>query len=113
MGDNRNQEFLQMLSARGALEILKFLDEREEVQHRQMKGIINTHTLNNRIRELLEFELIQHHLEKSEKRHEWYTLTEKGKKVLEILEILIGLAEHFNISQKNQERIDEEKKGGI
>jgi predicted transcriptional regulator len=31
-------------------------------------------------------------LEKSEKRREWYTLTEKGKKVLEVLDILIGLA---------------------
>jgi DNA-binding HxlR family transcriptional regulator len=81
-----------MLGAKGTLEILKFLDGKKEVQHGQIREIIHTHTLNIRIRELVEFELIQHHLNKSERRHEWYTLTEKGKKVLEVLEILIGLA---------------------
>ena len=106
MQDTRNHEFLRMFGAKGTLEILKFLDGKKEVQHGQMKEIINTHTLNIRIRELVEFELIQHHLEKSEKRREWYTLTEKGKKVLEVLDILIGLAGPSTEKGLQQSRMD-------
>ncbi len=42
----------------------------------------NVPTLNTRLKQLLEFNLITHHLEKKELRKEWYEITEKGRKVL-------------------------------
>jgi len=37
--------------------------------------------------------LIEHHLERKDVRKEWYELTEKGMKILQILENLITLVE--------------------
>ena len=39
--------------------------------------------LKDRIRELLKYGLVEHHLERERTRKEWYELTEKGKKILQ------------------------------
>jgi len=38
-------------------------------------------TLNERVKQLLEYNLIEHHLERKELRREWYSITEKGRKI--------------------------------
>lgn len=52
---------------------------------------MNICTLNKRVKQLLDFNLISHHLEKKDVRKEWYEITEKGKKTLEILEEMVKI----------------------
>jgi predicted transcriptional regulator len=42
-----------------------------------------------KLNELLAFDLITHHLDKSGIRKEWYTITEKGKKIFQNLKNMI------------------------
>jgi predicted transcriptional regulator len=42
------------------------------------------------LRELLIFGLLEHHIKKEEKRTEWYTITERGKKVAELLKEIVA-----------------------
>jgi len=86
-------EVLKMLGSRGTTEILEFLSEHGEARYIQMQEFINSHTLNTRMRELLGYGLVEHRMEKKEKRREWYELTEKGKKVIKKLKDLINLIE--------------------
>jgi len=39
---------------------------------------MNTHTLNVRLRELLRYALVKHHIIREERRAKWYAMTEKG-----------------------------------
>ncbi|KYK32166.1 MAG: helix-turn-helix transcriptional regulator [Theionarchaea archaeon] len=84
-------EVLKMLGSRGTTEILEFLSEHGEARYIQMQEFMNSHTLNTRMRELLGYGLVEHHIERTEKRREWYELTEKGKKVIKELKELIDL----------------------
>ncbi len=54
---------------------------------------VNTPTLNDRLRRLLQYKLIEHHLERVNTRKEWYSLTEKGRQVLNHLETIVRLTE--------------------
>ena len=89
MDEKREADFLKVISLKGTRNILKYLDDHGVAQHQQLDTFINTCTLNTRLNQLLKFDLIQHHLDKKDVRREWYSLTEKGKKILKYLEDMI------------------------
>jgi DNA-binding HxlR family transcriptional regulator len=89
MDEKREEQFLKLISSKRARDILKYLNEHDTAQHADLNAFINAITLNTKLHELLIFGLIQHHLEKSDMRKEWYTITEKGKKILQCLEDMI------------------------
>jgi DNA-binding HxlR family transcriptional regulator len=91
MENEREEKFLKLLGSKGTKRILEFLDEHGVARYKQMEEFLNTHTLNQRLRELLAFDLIRHHLERIETRKEWYELTDKGREVLQILQTLTAL----------------------
>ena len=65
------------------------MNEHETTQHADLNAFINAVTLNMKLHELLTFDLIEHHLDKSDMRKEWYTITEKGIQILQCLEDMI------------------------
>lgn len=76
------KEFLKIIGAKGTKEILEFLDENKKGRYMCFRQFSSTHMLNIRLRQLLEFGLIKHHVVKMERKREWYTITKKGKKIL-------------------------------
>jgi len=83
-----------MLGSKAAVRILQYLGTEKRVKYRDLQQFVNTHTLNVRIKDLLNHGLIEHHLTREETRREWYELTEKGKKVVELLDKLIETVEY-------------------
>ncbi len=93
MDKKREEDLLKMLGLKSTKDILEFLDEYGTAQYKQLQQFVNTHTLNTRLRDLLDFSLVQHHLVREEVRKEWYEPTEKGLKVLQHLRGIIEVAE--------------------
>jgi DNA-binding HxlR family transcriptional regulator len=89
MDEKREEQFLKLISSKRARDILKYLNEHKTAQHADLMAFINAITLNTKLHELLTFDLIEHHLDKGDMRKEWYTITEKGKKILQCLEDMI------------------------
>ncbi len=89
------KRILRLLGLRGTIAILRYLNEHSTAQYHQFNQFIITSTLNERLRQLLHFKLINHYFVKEGviKRKEWYELTEKGKKVLKIAEAIIQEAD--------------------
>jgi len=87
------EKLLKMLGARGTKQILEFMSEHSTARYKQMEGFTSTPALNRRLRELLSFNLIEHHFKREEGRKEWYEITEKGKKLLKCIEAIIEVAE--------------------
>jgi len=79
------KEFLKMIGGKGTKEILEFLDENRKGRYMQFRQYMSTRMLNIRLRELLIFGLVEHHITKQERKNEWYTITKKGKKILRCL----------------------------
>ena len=88
------EAFFKMLGSKAAVRILQYLGTEKRVKYRDLQQFVNTHTLNVRIKDLLNHGLIEHHLTREETRREWYELTEKGKKVIELLNKLIETVEY-------------------
>ncbi|KYK32402.1 MAG: winged helix-turn-helix transcriptional regulator [Theionarchaea archaeon] len=93
MDEKREENFLKMLGLKATKRILEFLDENGTAQYKQLQQFVNTHTLNTRMRELLDYNLVEHHLVREDVRKEWYEPTEKGKKVLHHLREMVHLIE--------------------
>jgi DNA-binding HxlR family transcriptional regulator len=91
MNEIRIQDLLKLVGSKGTIHILRVLNEHEAVQYKQLREFMNICTLNKRVKQLLEFNLISHHLEKKDVRKEWYEITEKGKRTLEILEEMVKI----------------------
>ncbi|MBU7018263.1 MAG: winged helix-turn-helix transcriptional regulator [Theionarchaea archaeon] len=89
MDEKKEEGFLKMLGLKATKKILEYLDENETAQYKQLQQFVNTHTLNTRMRELLDFDLVQHHLVREDVRREWYEPTEKGRKVLQYLREMV------------------------
>ena len=87
------RDFFKMFGARSAIEILEFLGDHGEAHHKEMLEFVQLTTLNKRLRNLLRYGLVQHHLERSERKTEWYEITEKGRKVLYHVKELVQLME--------------------
>jgi DNA-binding HxlR family transcriptional regulator len=92
MDEETEEEFLRLIGLRGTMFILRYLNDHDTGQYKDLKECMNTHSLNQRLRTLLDFTLVEHHCVKIEKKKEWYTLTEKGKHVLMLIEKTIEVA---------------------
>ena len=88
------EAFFKMLGSKAAVRILQYLGTEGRVKYKDLQQFVNTHTLNVRIKDLLNHGLIEHHLIREEIRKEWYELTEKGKKVIGLLNRLIETMEY-------------------
>jgi len=86
---DKEEEFLKLISLKGTIDILRYLNEHGTGQYKDLMEFVNEVTLYNRVKQLLEFDLIIHHLNKKDVRKEWYELTEKGRKILQVLEDII------------------------
>jgi len=93
MDKERMKKFLKVLGAKGAFDVLIYLDEHETAQYRDLMEFVNTPTLNTRLRQFLTFNIISHHLERVETRKEWYELTEKGKEVVNHLKAVMEMVD--------------------
>ena len=77
----------QLLGSVAAIEILRSVKEGRN-HYMDFMTFASVSSLNNRVRQLEHLGLIKHHLTQKEKRKEWYTITERGKRVLKIVEDL-------------------------
>jgi len=76
-----------LLSKKGTIDILKMLKDKNKAQYKDLLTInIGIATLNNRINALLKNGFIEHHLKRTTKREEFYTLSEKGERILKFIE---------------------------
>jgi len=82
-------EVLKILGKKGTIGILEFLSQHGKGQYMQMRQFGATHTLNDRTRELLKYELVEHHLERKKARKEWYEITERGNEILQYAQRLL------------------------
>ena len=73
--EEKSEEFLKIIGSTGTNLVLKFIEEHGTAQYKDIRQFMNAHTLNRRLRELLIYGLVEHHIEKEEKRIEWYTIT--------------------------------------
>jgi DNA-binding HxlR family transcriptional regulator len=87
------EEFVKMLGSKATRSILAFLDKEGRVRYKQFQEFVNTHTLNTRLRDLMRYDLIQHHMVREEIRREWYEPTDKGRKALQLLNELANLVD--------------------
>ncbi|MBU7030297.1 MAG: hypothetical protein HXS48_25415 [Theionarchaea archaeon] len=82
-------DFFQVLGAKDTMKILEYLNQHGGGFYTDLTEVTNTFTVNVRLRELLLFNLIQdHELENGET---WYSLTEKGQQIVEIMKDLVKL----------------------
>ena len=86
---DKEEEFLKLISLKGTIDILRYLNEHGTGQYKDLIELVNEVTLYNRVKQLLEFDLIIHHLNKKDIRKEWYVLSKKGRKILQVLEDII------------------------
>ena len=91
MDKEKEESFFKLISLKGARDILNYLNQHSTAQHVSLNTLMSAATLNVRLIELLEFRLIEHHLEKEDVRKEWYTITEKGKRILQLLADLVKI----------------------
>ena len=89
----KEEAFIKMLGSKGAKYVLEYLCENKRAQYKDLQEVINTHTLNVRVKQMLHYGLIQHHLVREDVRTEWYELTEKGQKTLDRLNELVRIIE--------------------
>ena len=94
MKSKTEKNFLKLLGVTGTKSILEFLDEHDKTLYKDLAEFMNTHTLNKRLRELLRYDLVEHHIIRDErKRIQWYTITEKGRTVLYLLKSIITVVQ--------------------
>jgi DNA-binding HxlR family transcriptional regulator len=99
------KEFLKIIGAKGTKEILEFLDENKEGRYMHFRQFSSTHMLNIRLRQLLKFDLIKHHIIKMEKKREWYTITKKGKKILHYLRKMEEVIQEYSHERDSSTKI--------
>ena len=93
MNEKEEEDFFRMLGLTATKRILKYLNEHKKAQYKEFAEFVNIHTLNVRLQQLLKFNLIEHHLTRKVVRKEWYTITEKGRKILKHLIEMIEMVE--------------------
>ena len=77
-------EFFSVLGLQGTRGILNSIKDGKD-QYKNFTLYASEATINMRIKQLIALGLIEHHLLRGTgKRREWYTLTDKGKRVLKV-----------------------------
>jgi len=82
MVNNNRNKFFRILGLTSTIDLLKSIQEGKN-QYRDFLTSMSMGTINRRLRELIKLGIIEHYFERKSKRKEWYTLTEKGKRILE------------------------------
>lgn len=83
MEDQDVKDFLRILGLKATVDILEYVDTHDTAQYKELQEFVSTHTLNARLQDLREYNLLEHHFVREDTRKEWYETTERGKKVLE------------------------------
>lgn len=68
--DEREKRILKLVGLRGTIDILRHLEQHGTGQYKDFTQYANVPTLNTRLKQLLYFNLITHHLEKKGLRKE-------------------------------------------
>ncbi len=100
--DEYLSEFFKILHLEATYEILDYLNDHGNSHHKDLMQLTSTFTLSHRLNDLLKYTLIEHHFEKDEKREEWYTITGRGRRALELLKRLEVLAERISDERTSQ-----------
>jgi DNA-binding HxlR family transcriptional regulator len=82
------EDFFRFLINENTRQILEFISGNGNTRHKEMMSCINLYFLSTKLGKLLASGLICHHFERTDRRREWYTLTDKGRRVLECLHTL-------------------------
>ena len=83
MEDTQLKELLRVLGFTATIDILDSIKKGKN-QYKHFIPFASIATLNKRTKQLINLGIIEHHLTREEKRREWYTLTEKGKRIVRI-----------------------------
>ena len=85
---------IEVIGLLATADILKMVNEKGKTNYMDLKPLASYSTLNKRLLQLVNLGLLKHNIVRDkERREEWYEITEKGKKVLRILEQLQNVAE--------------------
>ncbi|MBU7028899.1 MAG: winged helix-turn-helix transcriptional regulator [Theionarchaea archaeon] len=84
MVNNNRNRFFRVLGLTSTVDLLKSIHKGKN-QYKDFLTFMGIGTINRRLRELIKLGIIEHHFERKYKRKEWYTLTEKGKRILEAI----------------------------
>ena len=87
---DKRDNFLKLVISLDTIDILRYLNEHGTGQYKDFMEFVDADTLHNRINQLLESNLIKHSEE--EPGTEQYEITDKGRRVLQILEDMMKLA---------------------
>lgn len=75
------------MGKKGTVDLLKMLKGKNKMQYKDLSTIdIAISILSSRINVLLRIGFIEHHLKRTVKKEEWYTLTKKGERVLNLID---------------------------
>ena len=90
----KKRTLIEVVGLVATADILKKVNEKGKTKYMDLKSFASYSTLNERLLQLTQLGLLKHNIVRDkERRDEWYTITEKGKKVLRILEQLQKIAE--------------------
>ena len=85
------RDILSLPGLVGTVDILEFLCEHETARYMDFDIPASYHSLNTRLKQMLDMGLIEHHLTRDEARREWYTITERGKEYLRLIHAQLDL----------------------
>jgi len=88
----KEREVLKLPGLIGTWEILTYLYEHDTGSYRHFRTYISDSTLNIRLKQLLRFGLIEHHLTREDSKKEWYEITDTGRGVVKHLKRLIEIS---------------------
>jgi DNA-binding HxlR family transcriptional regulator len=93
MVEKNEKRYIKMMCYTGSWEILKCIVQKGTAQYRDFAPFASTFTVNRRLKDFLDHNLIQHHFERRDVRKEWYEPTEKGREVYWCLRKMIDTFE--------------------
>ncbi|MGC1120777.1 MAG: hypothetical protein WBA22_06755 [Candidatus Methanofastidiosia archaeon] len=92
MKERNEEDLIKVLASKGAIEVLEYINQHSEAHREDMKEFCGIRTLNARLQELSALGMIRR-LEKGQNLMEGYSITDRGKKVLQVIESLLNLIE--------------------
>lgn len=96
---------LRLVGLKGTIAILRLLSE-HSLQYKHLRKLMDTCTLNKRVKQLSDCNLVTHHTDKKSVRKEWYEITDKGIEVLQILEDIVQLIGVLDIAPEDGDHED-------
>ncbi|MBU7024363.1 MAG: hypothetical protein HXS40_09380 [Theionarchaea archaeon] len=86
------EDLIKVLTSKGAMEVLEYIHQHNEFHREDMKEFCGIRTLDIRLWELTSLGLI-YSLENGQNQVEGYSITDKGEKVLQVIERLLSIVE--------------------